>query len=52
MHYPPKAPRRDLVYVSQDPKGQISLGPMYPKVLEKAVLTMNDIDVLEPYEAS
>nr|XP_057913550.1 trifunctional enzyme subunit beta, mitochondrial [Doryrhamphus excisus] len=53
MGYKPKAYLRDFVYVSQDPKDQLLLGPTYstPKVLERAGLTMNDIDVFEFHEA-
>lgn len=53
MGFKPKAYLRDFVYVSQDPKDQLLLGPTYatPKVLEKAGLTMNDIDVFEFHEA-
>lgn len=53
MGYKPKAYLRDFMYVSQDPKDQLLLGPTYatPKVLEKAGLTMNDIDVFEFHEA-
>ncbi|PKU35116.1 trifunctional enzyme subunit mitochondrial [Limosa lapponica baueri] len=53
MGYKPKAYLRDFVYVSQDPKDQLLLGPTYatPKVLEKAGLTMADIDVFEFHEA-
>ncbi|XP_059354188.1 trifunctional enzyme subunit beta, mitochondrial-like [Carassius carassius] len=53
MGYKPKAYLRDFVYVSQDPKDQLLLGPTYatPKVLEKSGLTMNDIDVFEFHEA-
>ncbi|XP_065331872.1 trifunctional enzyme subunit beta, mitochondrial [Cloeon dipterum] len=49
----PKAYLRDFVYVSQDPKDQLLLGPTYatPKVLEKAGLTVKDIDVWEVHEA-
>lgn len=49
----PKAYLRDFVYVSQDPKDQLLLGPTYatPKVLEKAGLTLKDIDVWEFHEA-
>uniref|UniRef100_A0A2K6E977 Trifunctional enzyme subunit beta, mitochondrial n=1 Tax=Macaca nemestrina TaxID=9545 RepID=A0A2K6E977_MACNE len=49
MGYKPK----DFMYVSQDPKDQLLLGPTYatPKVLEKAGLTMNDIDAFEFHEA-
>ncbi|NWX43697.1 ECHB enzyme, partial [Steatornis caripensis] len=53
MGYKPKAYLRDFVYVSQDPKDQLLLGPTYatPKVLEKAGLTLADIDVFEFHEA-
>ncbi|KAM9798017.1 trifunctional enzyme subunit beta, mitochondrial [Neosynchiropus ocellatus] len=53
MGFKPKAYLRDFVYVSQDPKDQLLLGPTYgtPKVLERAGLTMNDIDVFEFHEA-
>ncbi|KAA0708267.1 Trifunctional enzyme subunit beta, mitochondrial TP-beta 3-ketoacyl-CoA thiolase [Triplophysa tibetana] len=53
MGYKPKAYLRDFVYVSQDPKDQLLLGPTYatPKVLERSGLTMNDIDVFEFHEA-
>ncbi|XP_051510426.1 trifunctional enzyme subunit beta, mitochondrial-like [Myxocyprinus asiaticus] len=53
LGYKPKAYLRDFVYVSQDPKDQLLLGPTYgtPKVLEKSGLTMNDIDVFEFHEA-
>ncbi|XP_034966632.2 trifunctional enzyme subunit beta, mitochondrial isoform X2 [Zootoca vivipara] len=53
LGYKPKAYLRDFVYVSQDPKDQLLLGPTYatPKVLERAGLTMADIDVFEFHEA-
>ncbi|OCT79154.1 hydroxyacyl-CoA dehydrogenase trifunctional multienzyme complex subunit beta S homeolog isoform X1 [Xenopus laevis] len=53
MGYKPKAYLRDFVYVSQDPKDQLLLGPAYatPKVLERAGLTLADIDVFEFHEA-
>ncbi|KAK7793396.1 hypothetical protein R5R35_014304 [Gryllus longicercus] len=49
----PKAYLRDFIYVSQDPIDQLLLGPTYavPKVLEKAGLQLNDIDVWEVHEA-
>lgn len=49
----PKAYLRDYVYVSQDPKDQLLLGPAYatPKVLEKAGLSLSDIDAFEYHEA-
>uniref|UniRef100_A0A8C6K9W1 Trifunctional enzyme subunit beta, mitochondrial n=1 Tax=Nothobranchius furzeri TaxID=105023 RepID=A0A8C6K9W1_NOTFU len=53
MGFKPKAYLRDFVYVSQDPKDQLLLGPTYatPKVLERAGLSMADIDVFEFHEA-
>ncbi|XP_033645202.1 trifunctional enzyme subunit beta, mitochondrial-like [Asterias rubens] len=53
MGYKPKAYLRDFVYVAQDPKDQLLLGPAYgtPKVLEKAGLSLSDIDVFEYHEA-
>ncbi|XP_072533727.1 trifunctional enzyme subunit beta, mitochondrial isoform X2 [Salminus brasiliensis] len=53
MGFKPKAYLRDFVYVSQDPKDQLLLGPAYatPKVLEKSGLTLADIDVFEYHEA-
>lgn len=49
----PKAYLRDFVYVSQDPKDQLLLGPAYatPKVLEKAGIGLKDIDAWEVHEA-
>jgi acetyl-CoA acyltransferase len=49
----PLAYLRDYVYVAQDPKDQLLLGPAYatPKVLKKAGLQLSDIDVFEYHEA-
>lgn len=49
----PKAYLREYVYVSQDPKDQLLLGPAYamPKLLKKANLSLNDIDAFEIHEA-
>ncbi|KJE95862.1 trifunctional protein [Capsaspora owczarzaki ATCC 30864] len=49
----PLAYLREHVYVSQDPKDQLLLGPAYatPKVLAKAGLSLKDIDVIEFHEA-
>lgn len=49
----PKAYLRDYLYVSQDPKDQLLLGPAYatPRILEKAGLALSDIDVFEYHEA-
>ncbi|XP_023682296.1 trifunctional enzyme subunit beta, mitochondrial [Paramormyrops kingsleyae] len=53
MGFKPKAYLRDFVFVSQDPKDQLLLGPTYStsKILEKTGLTLADIDVLEFHEA-
>jgi len=49
----PKAYLREYIYVSQDPKDQLLLGPAYatPKILAKAGLSLSDIDVFEYHEA-
>jgi len=49
----PKAYLRDFTYVSQDPVDQLLLGPAYgiPKILNKAGLTLKDIDAWEIHEA-
>ncbi|CAK9290742.1 unnamed protein product [Gordionus sp. m RMFG-2023] len=49
----PKAYLRDFIYVSQDPKDQLLLGPAYatPKILDRNGLTLKDIDVFEYHEA-
>ncbi|KAF6197795.1 hypothetical protein GE061_008761, partial [Apolygus lucorum] len=49
----PKCYLRDFVYVSQDPKDQLLLGPAYatPQVLEKSGLSLSDIDAFEFHEA-
>jgi len=49
----PKAYLRNFVYVAQDPKDQLLLGPAYatPKVLANAGLSLQDIDVFEFHEA-
>jgi acetyl-CoA acyltransferase len=53
LGYKPKAYLRDFLYVSQDPKDQLLLGPAYaiPRILKKAGLTVNDIDAFEIHEA-
>jgi len=53
LGYKPKAYLRDYMYVSQDPKDQLLLGPAYatPQILDKAGLSMSDIDVFEYHEA-
>lgn len=53
LGFKPKAYLRDFVYVAQDPKDQLLLGPTYatPKVLAMAGLGLNDIDVFEVHEA-
>lgn len=49
----PKAYLRHFTYVSQDPVDQLLLGPAYatPIILEKAGLTLKDIDSWEVHEA-
>ncbi|XP_054274265.1 trifunctional enzyme subunit beta, mitochondrial [Macrosteles quadrilineatus] len=49
----PKAYLRDFIYVSQDPKDQLLLGPAYatPRILAKAGIELKDIDVWEFHEA-
>jgi acetyl-CoA acetyltransferase family protein len=49
----PKARIREYVYVSQDPKEQLLMGPAYatPKVLDRMGLTIDDIGVFEFHEA-
>ena len=44
---------RDYVYVSQDPKDQLLLGPAYSivKLLTKTGLKLTDFDVFELHEA-
>lgn len=53
LGYKPLAYLRDFVYVAQDPKDQLLLGPAYatPKLLDKKKLTFKDIDVFEYHEA-
>ncbi|XP_023235970.1 trifunctional enzyme subunit beta, mitochondrial-like [Centruroides sculpturatus] len=53
LGFKPKAYLRDFIYVSQDPKDQLLLGPAYatPRLLNKAGLSLNDIDVFEFHEA-
>lgn len=53
MGLTPKAYIKEFVYVSQDPKDQLLLGPAYaiPRVLAKAGLKLKDIDVWEVHEA-
>jgi len=53
MGLQPKAYFREYVYVSQDPKDQLLLGPAYatPKVLDMAGLKLSDISVFEYHEA-
>ncbi|KAJ2941350.1 hypothetical protein O0L34_g3550 [Tuta absoluta] len=53
LGFKPKAYVRDFTYVAQDPVDQLLLGPAYgiPKILDKAGLTVNDIDTWEIHEA-
>lgn len=49
----PKAYLRNFLYVSQDPIDQLLLGPAYatPQILDKAGLTLQDVDTFEFHEA-
>ncbi|PSQ71913.1 MAG: acetyl-CoA C-acyltransferase [Bacteroidetes bacterium QH_1_64_81] len=51
--FAPRAALRTYTYVAQDPKTELLLGPAYaiPEVLDKAGLTLDDIDVIELHEA-
>ena len=51
--YKPRSFLRNYVYVSQDPKDQLLLGPAYAiaKLLKQTGLTLADIDVFELHEA-
>ncbi|KAI6184445.1 hypothetical protein M3Y97_00596800 [Aphelenchoides bicaudatus] len=51
--YKPKAFIRDIVFVAQDPKDELLLGPAYaiPRVLKQSGLKLQDIDVFELHEA-
>lgn len=53
LGFKPKAYLRDYVFVSQDPKDQLLLGPAYatPKLLDRIGLQLSDIDVFEYHEA-
>jgi acetyl-CoA acyltransferase len=53
LGYKPKAYLRDSIYVAQDPKDQLLLGPSYslPRLMDRNKLTWNDIDVVEIHEA-
>lgn len=53
LGFKPKVYLRDYVFVSQDPKDQLLLGPAYatPKLLDRVDLGFDDIDVFEYHEA-
>lgn len=53
LGYKPLAYLRDFVYTGSDPKEELLLGPAYasPMALDKAGLTLSDIDVFEYHEA-
>ncbi len=53
MGFAAKAFLRDYVFVAQDPKDELLLGPAYatPKLLERNGLKFEDIDVIEIHEA-
>lgn len=51
--FKPSAIFRDFMFVAQDPKDQLLLGPAYvtPRILERNGLTLKDVDVFELHEA-
>ena len=53
LGYAPKAYVRDFVFVAQDPKDELLLGPAYaaPRLLERVGLSFGDLDVVEIHEA-
>ncbi|PVD23590.1 hypothetical protein C0Q70_16862 [Pomacea canaliculata] len=53
MGFKPLAYLRNFIYVAQDPKDQLLLGPAYatPQILEKSGLALSDISVFEYHEA-
>jgi len=53
LGYKPLSALRDYVWVAQDPKEQLLLGPAYAtsKLFKKLGLTLKDIDVFEFHEA-
>ena len=53
MGLEPKAYLRDYMFVAQDPKDELLLGPAYatPKLLERNGLAFSDMDIIEIHEA-
>jgi acetyl-CoA acyltransferase len=53
LGYTPKAYIKEYAYVALDPHDQLLLGNAYaiPKVLDKAKLSLNDMDFIEMHEA-
>ena len=53
LNITPKAYIRDYLFVAQDPGEQLLLGPAYatPKLLDRAGLSLDDMDVFEFHEA-
>jgi len=53
LGYKPKAHFKDYLYVAQDPKDELLLGPAYAiaRILARNNLTLKDIDVFELHEA-
>ena len=53
LGHTPKAYLRDYLFVAQDPKDELLLGPAYatPQLLERNNLTLADLDVIEIHEA-
>ncbi len=53
LGYKPKAVIKDFLFVAQDPKEELLLGPAYatPKILGRNGLSYKDLDVIEIHEA-
>eukprot|EP01104_Vermistella_antarctica_P000931 TRINITY_DN11011_c0_g1_i1.p1 TRINITY_DN11011_c0_g1~~TRINITY_DN11011_c0_g1_i1.p1 ORF type:complete len:483 (+),score=155.22 TRINITY_DN11011_c0_g1_i1:39-1451(+) len=53
MGYTPKAYIRDFMFVAQDPKDELLLGPAYAtaRLLHRNNMTLKDLDVIEMHEA-
>lgn len=53
MGYKPKAVLKDFLFVSQDPKDELLLGPAYAiaRILHRHRLSLSDIDAFELHEA-
>jgi acetyl-CoA acyltransferase len=53
LGYTPKAFLKSYAYAAVDPAGQLLIAPVYaiPKALERAGLSLSDIDIVEMHEA-